>query len=137
MRRGRAAREGAGGARRIADSNVVPSTRTAAVDLAAATGSRSSKARRKKLLWTPTYLRLKYGLRMAKPANTAASASLRVTLSAQSEQLLEVLAAQGIYGRNPAEVAGRFVDQALQRLVEAGRLHIVNPNASPTKGGKS
>lgn len=44
---------------------------------------------------------------------------IRVTVSTQSAQLLEQLAAKGIYGRNAAEVAGRFIDKALQDFVEA------------------
>ncbi len=66
---------------------------------------------------------------MAKSANTVRSGSLTVTLSEQSVQLLEQIASRGIYGRNPAEVAGRFVDQELVRLVEAAGL-------KPRKGPK-
>jgi len=59
---------------------------------------------------------------MAKANNTVASATIRVTVSEQSEELLEQLARKGIYGRNSAEVAGRFIDQALQQFVEAPKL---------------
>lgn len=55
---------------------------------------------------------------MAKESNNAQSTNIRVTLSDQSMQLLELLAEKGIYGRNKAEVAGRFIDEALQRFVE-------------------
>lgn len=61
---------------------------------------------------------------MPKPANTFESDTVRVTLSTQSIALLEKLAALGIYGRNPAEVAGRFVDEALARFVDAPRLKL-------------
>jgi hypothetical protein len=61
---------------------------------------------------------------MAKSANTSRSTTLRVTVSAQSAELLEQLAAKGIYGRNSAEVAARFVDEALQRYIETPRLQI-------------
>lgn len=61
---------------------------------------------------------------MAKKSNAAASVTVRVTVSAQSARLLNQLAARGIYGRNPAEVAGRFVDEALQKFVEAPRLKL-------------
>ena len=61
---------------------------------------------------------------MAKKSNAAASVTVRVTVSAQSARLLDQLAARGIYGRNPAEVAGRFVDEALQKFVEAPRLKL-------------
>jgi hypothetical protein len=61
---------------------------------------------------------------MAKGNNVVPSTSIRVTLSAQSEQLLEKLAQQGIYGRNPAEVAGRFVDAALQGFIERPNLKV-------------
>ncbi len=61
---------------------------------------------------------------MAKGNNVVHSANIRVTVSVQSEQLLEKLAQQGIYGRNSAEVAGRFVDKALQEFVEPPKLQI-------------
>ncbi len=61
---------------------------------------------------------------MAKANNVAPSATIRVTVSRQSELLLEQLAKKGIYGRNSAEVAGRFVDEALQKFVEQPKLHI-------------
>lgn len=61
---------------------------------------------------------------MAKKSNATASVTVRVTVSAQSARLLDQLAARGIYGRNPAEVAGRFVDEALQKFVEAPSLKL-------------
>ena len=51
-------------------------------------------------------------------ANTAESNVIRVTLSEQSVRLLDELAKKGIYGRNKAEVAGRFIDEALQKFIE-------------------
>lgn len=59
---------------------------------------------------------------MAKVANSSGSAVIRVTVSTQSAALLDELATKGIYGRNPAEVAGRFIDEALQKFVETPRL---------------
>jgi hypothetical protein len=61
---------------------------------------------------------------MAKNANTAGSGVIRVTLSEQSVRLLDELAEKGIYGRNKAEVAGRFIDEALQKFVEVPRLNL-------------
>ena len=63
---------------------------------------------------------------MAKGNNLADSKTFRVTVSAQSEQLLEQLGKQGIYGRNTAEVAARFIDEALQRFVDQPKLSIPN-----------
>jgi hypothetical protein len=60
---------------------------------------------------------------MAKDTNITDSTTIRVTLSVQSEELLQRLAKQGIYGRNPAEVAGRFVDEALRKFVEPLKLN--------------
>ncbi len=57
-------------------------------------------------------------------SNTSSSDSVRVTLSQQSIRLLDQLAEKGIYGRNKAEVAGRFIDAALQELVETPRLKL-------------
>lgn len=51
---------------------------------------------------------------MAKAPNVAKSETLRLTLSPQSVQALNALARRGVYGRNPAEVAARLVDRALQ-----------------------
>ena len=61
---------------------------------------------------------------MAKGNNLAESTTFRVTVSVQSEELLEQLGKRGIYGRNVAEVAGRFIDEALQRYVEQPKLSI-------------
>ncbi len=61
---------------------------------------------------------------MAKANNVAPSATIRVTVSKESERLLEQLAKRGIYGRNSAEVAGRFVDEALQKFVEQPKFQI-------------
>ena len=65
---------------------------------------------------------------MAKASNAAGSEVVRVTLSQQSVRLLDELAAKGIYGRNRAEVAGRFVDEALQKFVETPRLRVDGRN---------
>jgi hypothetical protein len=55
---------------------------------------------------------------MARTPNAAEGKSLTMTLSRQSLEALEKIAARGIYGRNAAEVAARFVDRALQDLIE-------------------
>ena len=68
---------------------------------------------------------------MAKAPNIAESSTIRISLSTQSVALLAQLAEMGIYGRNAAEVAARFVDQALQNFVETPQLTI---NA---KGGRA
>jgi len=61
---------------------------------------------------------------MPKGENITESETIRVTLSSQSVALLDELAKKGIYGRNRADVAGRFVDEALQKFVEAPLLKI-------------
>jgi hypothetical protein len=61
---------------------------------------------------------------MAKVPNTSGSTVIRLTVSTQSARLLDALAAKGIYGRNPAEVAGRFVDEALQKFIETPQLSL-------------
>jgi hypothetical protein len=61
---------------------------------------------------------------MAKNKNGVGSSTIRVTVSVQSEQLLEQLVQRGVYGRSPAEVAGRFVDRALQRFMPQPQLKI-------------
>jgi hypothetical protein len=63
---------------------------------------------------------------MAKGENASASAVIRVTVSRQSADLLEQLARSGLYGRNAAEVAARFIDSTLQGFVERPRLSVNN-----------
>lgn len=43
---------------------------------------------------------------------------LLMPISGQSRNFLERLSLKGIYGRTPAEVAARFVDEGIQRFVE-------------------
>ena len=59
---------------------------------------------------------------MARPKSSSPGAKFEVTLAAQSIQLLKELAKRGIYGRTPAEVGGRFIEQALQQFVKAPKL---------------
>jgi hypothetical protein len=61
---------------------------------------------------------------MAKGNNLADSSTLRVTVSVQSERLLEQLAERGIYGRNSAEVAARFIDDALKEFVDKPKFSV-------------
>ncbi len=61
---------------------------------------------------------------MAKTANSSGSDQIRITLSSESVRLLDELAEKGIYGRNRAEVAARFVDQVLQEFVEKPTLKL-------------
>jgi hypothetical protein len=61
---------------------------------------------------------------MAKGNNLTDSSPLRVTVSVQSRRLLEQLAERGIYGRNSAEVAARFVDDALKEFVDKPKLTV-------------
>lgn len=77
------------------------------------------------------YLSLKYGLSMPKSANSSGSDQVRITLSTESVRLLDELAEKGIYGRNRAEVAARFVDQALQDFVQKPTLEL-----GPRRGRK-
>jgi len=61
---------------------------------------------------------------MAKGLNEAESTTLRLTLSKQSVELLNELAARGIHGRNAAEVASRMVDRALEQYVDVPKLKL-------------
>jgi hypothetical protein len=67
---------------------------------------------------------------MPKSKNDVESRTIRVTVSAQSENLLEQLVQRGVYGRSTAEVAGRFVDRALQRFLPQPQLKMsLTPHA--------
>lgn len=61
---------------------------------------------------------------MPKTANATGSDTVRITLSSESVRLLDELAEKGIYGRNKAEVAARFVDQKLQEFVDRPTLKL-------------
>jgi len=61
---------------------------------------------------------------MSRSRNAVRSKNLTITVSEQSERLLAELSRRGIYGRNAAEVAARFVDEALHRFVDAPRLRV-------------
>ncbi len=61
---------------------------------------------------------------MPNPGNKASSGSITVTVSDQSIRLLDEIAGRGIYGKNKAEVAARFIDKALQEFVDPPRLKL-------------
>jgi hypothetical protein len=49
---------------------------------------------------------------------------LPITLSVESVRLLDQIAKNGIWGRNRAEVAARFVDRALEGFVEQPKVRL-------------
>lgn len=53
--------------------------------------------------------------------NSTPSVSFNVTVSEQSNSLLEQIAQDGVYGKSRAEVAARFIDQVL------GEKYLVTP----------
>lgn len=53
-----------------------------------------------------------------KRPNATGSENFPITLSFESVRLLDEIAKNGIWGRNRAEVAARFVDRALEGFVE-------------------
>jgi hypothetical protein len=59
---------------------------------------------------------------LARTKSASPGIKFEVTLAKQSIDLIEELARRGIYGRTPAEVGGRFIEQSLQQFVEAPRL---------------
>ena len=59
---------------------------------------------------------------MARRPNASPGIKFEVTLAKQSIDLIEQLAKRGIYGRTPAEVGGRFIEQALQQFVPPPKL---------------
>jgi hypothetical protein len=73
---------------------------------------------------------------MAKSKNGVESRTIRVTVSVQSENLLDQLVQRGVYGRSTAEVAGRFVDRALQRFLPQPKLKISLTRKSRKDRGK-
>jgi len=67
---------------------------------------------------------------MARPPNSSASEKCQATISKQSDELLDSLARLGVYGRSKGEVAGRFIEQVLQTLIERPRLDVPPEKAS-------
>jgi hypothetical protein len=65
----------------------------------------------------------KYGVIMKK-GNAVDSKSFPITLSVQAIRMLEEIAKNGIWGRNASEVAGRFVDRALEAFVEQQKVKL-------------
>jgi hypothetical protein len=61
---------------------------------------------------------------MSRKANASDGVSIKITVSRQSAGLLAEIATKGIYGRNQSEVAGRFVDKALEAFVETPRFNL-------------
>jgi hypothetical protein len=53
-----------------------------------------------------------------KNGNLVGSAQFAITVSTASARLLDQIAKNGIWGKNRSEVAGRFVDRALEEFVE-------------------
>jgi hypothetical protein len=61
---------------------------------------------------------------MSRKANASDGVAIKITVSRQSAELLSKIAAKGIYGRNQSEVAGRFVDKALESFVDSPRFSL-------------
>jgi hypothetical protein len=59
-----------------------------------------------------------------KTPNISGSESFQITLSESSARLLDEIAKNGIWGRNRAEVAARFVERALEGFVEQPKLKL-------------
>ena len=59
-----------------------------------------------------------------KRPNPSGSENVPITLSLRSVRLLDELAKNGIWGRNRAEVAARFVDRVLEGFVEQPKLKL-------------
>lgn len=62
-----------------------------------------------------------------RPENASKSKPFTVAVSVQSRELLEKIAQRGIYGRSAAEVAGRFIDLALERFTNGPPKFDVTP----------
>lgn len=61
-----------------------------------------------------------------KRGNSIGSEQFAITLSAESARLLDEIAKNGIWGKNRSEVAGRFVDRALEAFVEQPKVKLPN-----------
>lgn len=70
---------------------------------------------------------------MARAQNASRSKKFRVTLSEQSINALSQLAGRGVFGRNAAEVGGRFIDEALRSFVDIEKIKLEQIKLRPAK----
>lgn len=68
-----------------------------------------------------------------KRPNATGSENFSITLSLRSARLLDEIAKNGIWGRNRAEVAARFVDRALEGFVEQPNLKLPKIKLRPDR----
>jgi hypothetical protein len=61
---------------------------------------------------------------MRKTGNNTKSQLLRITVSEQIANLLDQIAATGLIGQNPAEVAHRFIDEAVMKALDNPHLDL-------------
>jgi hypothetical protein len=61
---------------------------------------------------------------MRRTGNNTKSRLLRVTLSEQIADLLDQIAETGLIGQNPAEVAHRFIDEAVMKVLDNPHLEL-------------
>jgi len=61
---------------------------------------------------------------MRKARNNTKSQLVRVTVSEQIADLLDQIAATGLIGQNPAEVAHRFIDEAVMKALANPHLEL-------------
>ena len=70
---------------------------------------------------------------MARKKNVAGTVAITVSTTAEVKQYLELLAAGGLYGKNPAEAANFLISESLRTLVKDGTLPAVLPKLSVPK----
>lgn len=68
-----------------------------------------------------------------KRPNATGSENFQITLSVGSARLLDEIARNGIWGKNRAEVAARFVDRALEGFVEQPKLKLPKLKPRPDR----
>ncbi len=61
---------------------------------------------------------------MARPANTADSVQITVTLTPQQKKFLEAVSATGFVGKNVAETARHFLIDRINDLMTEGKLTV-------------
>lgn len=61
---------------------------------------------------------------MRKTVNSSKSKLLRITVSEQIADLLAQIAETGLMGHNPAEVAHRFIDEAVVKALDNPHLEL-------------
>ena len=65
-------------------------------------------------------------MKKGRPPKVVRGTKFEVPLAPQSVTLLQRLARRGMYGRSPAEVGGRLIEQGLHQFIEVPKFNLTD-----------